>query len=146
LRIITRTNGSLHSITLVNLNSQVQDIQQDVDYQVPYLQQQILDLNAVSEFVNVKDTITLTRLTCQRLLVADLVQQNEHLMRQNQYLVRQNARICQELETCEWSFLTVGGWSRASCQPYVVLQGHVERVDDPPCLQKVIQEARNNST
>lgn len=37
--------------TLANLNSQVQHLQGDIDYSVPYLQQQILDLNNVGELV-----------------------------------------------------------------------------------------------
>jgi hypothetical protein len=37
--------------TLANLNSQVQHLQGDIDYSIPYLQQQILHLNNVGELV-----------------------------------------------------------------------------------------------
>ena len=37
--------------TLANLNTQVQHLQGDINYLVPYLQQQILDLNNVGEMV-----------------------------------------------------------------------------------------------
>jgi hypothetical protein len=92
--------------TLAKLDAQVQHLQGDIDYSIPHLQQQILDLNALSEWLlddskpprRIKIETCLTR---RRLLVADLLQQNEYLLRQNEYLLRQNARMSQEVETCK---------------------------------------------